>query len=319
MSAIEIQSLTKYYDDLLAVNRISFEVKKKEVFGFLGPNGAGKTSTIRMLVGLSKPSNGTATVAGYSIIDDIVEVKCRVGLVPESSNLYDELTVWDNLLFMSQLYHIPKKERTNRIGEVLHSFDLMDRKATKFGKLSKGLKRRVVIAASLVHEPEILFLDEPTAGLDVVSAYTLRQYIEQLGSQNTTVFLTTHYIEEADRLCDRIAILVRGEIVILDTPEEIKKRVNKQSVIRAELSKPPAGSLLQGLQDIGILDIDGRFINLQVADISASLSTLFDITTREGVAVEAVETGRPTLEEAFVKLTGMSQEKMHVENGGNKK
>ena len=319
MPAIEIQSLTKYYDDLLAVNRISFEVKKKEIFGFLGPNGAGKTSTIRMLVGLSKPSGGTATVAGYSIIDDIVEVKRRVGLVPEISNLYDELTVWDNLLFMSQLYHIPKQERSSRISEVLHSFDLMDRKTTKFGKLSKGLKRRVVIAASLVHEPEILFLDEPTVGLDVVSAYTLRQYIEQLGSQNTTVFLTTHYIEEADRLCDRIAILVKGEIVVLDTPEEIKRQVKTQSVIRAELSKPPAGLLIQGLQDIGTLDIDGRFINLQVADISDSLNALFSLTNREGVAVEAVETGRPTLEEAFVKLTGMTRERMHVEKGGNKK
>ena len=138
MPAIEIQSLTKYYDDLLAVNRISFEVKKKEIFGFLGPNGAGKTSTIRMLVGLSKPSGGTATVAGYSIIDDIVEVKRRVGLVPEISNLYDELTVWDNLLFMSQLYHIPKQERSSRISEVLHSFDLMDRKTTKFGILGRG-------------------------------------------------------------------------------------------------------------------------------------------------------------------------------------
>jgi ABC-2 type transport system ATP-binding protein len=319
MFAIEIDRLTKYYDDLLAVDDISFEVNKGEVFGFLGPNGAGKTSTIRMLVGLSTPSNGTATVAGYSINDNIVEVKRRVGLVPEVSNLYDELSVWDNLLFMSQLYHIPRRERPSRVSAVLQSFDLMQRKTTKFGKLSKGLKRRVVIAASLVHDPEILFLDEPTVGLDVVSAHSLREYIERLGTQGTTVFLTTHYIEEADRLCDRIAILVQGKIVVLDTPEKIKKRVRAQSIIRAELSQVPDGSLLQGLSELGELEHEGRFIRLQVSDTRESLSALFNLASREGVAVESLETGRPTLEEAFVELTGMSTDKIRAEKGGAQK
>jgi ABC-2 type transport system ATP-binding protein len=316
MLAIEIDGLTKYYDDLLAVDDISFEVNKGEVFGFLGPNGAGKTSTIRMLVGLSTPSSGTATVAGYSITDDIVEVKRRVGLVPEVSNLYDELSVWDNLLFMSQLYHIPRGERSRRVNDVLQSFDLIERKTTKFGKLSKGLKRRVVIAASLVHDPEILFLDEPTVGLDVVSARSLREYIERLGTQGTTVFLTTHYIDEADHLCDRIAILVQGKIVVLDTPEEIKKRVRAQSVIRAELSQVPDPSLLQGLSEFGEVEHEGRSVRLQVDDTSASLGALFNLASREGISVLALETGRPTLEEAFVELTGMPTDKMRVEKGG---
>lgn len=316
MAAIEINRLSKYYDGLLAVDGISFEVSRGEVFGFLGPNGAGKTSTIRMLVGLSKPSDGTAMVAGYSITDNIVEVKRRVGLVPEVSNLYDELSVWDNLLFMSQLYHVPRHERPGRVSEVLQSFDLIDRKLTKFGKLSKGLKRRVVIAASLVHEPEVLFLDEPTVGLDVVSAHSLREYIERLGTQETTVFLTTHYIEEADRLCDRIAIIVQGKIVVLDKPEEIKKRVRAQSIIRAELSRVPDGSLLQGLSELGELEFEGRSIRLQVEKTGESLSALFNLATQEGVSVEALETGRPTLEEAFVELTGMSTDRLHAEKGG---
>ncbi len=319
MAAIEINRLSKYYDGLLAVDGISFEVSRGEVFGFLGPNGAGKTSTIRMLVGLSKPSDGTAMVAGYSITDNIVEVKRRVGLVPEVSNLYDELSVWDNLLFMSQLYHVPRHERPGRVNEVLQSFDLIDRKLTKFGKLSKGLKRRVVIAASLVHEPEVLFLDEPTVGLDVVSAHSLREYIERLGTQETTVFLTTHYIEEADRLCDRIAIIVQGKIVVLDKPEEIKKRVRAQSIIRAELSRVPDGSLLQGLRELGELEFEGRSIRLQVEKTGESLSALFNLATQEGVSVEALETGRPTLEEAFVELTGMSTDRLHAEKGGAQK
>jgi ABC-2 type transport system ATP-binding protein len=319
MPAIEIDGLTKYYNDFLAVDGISFEVNRGEVFGFLGPNGAGKTSTIRMLVGLSSPTSGTAMVAGYSITDNIVEVKRRVGLVPEVSNLYDELSVWDNLLFMSQLYHVPRHERTNRATEVLQSFDLVERKTTKFGKLSKGLKRRVVIAASLIHGPEILFLDEPTVGLDVVSAHTLREYIERLGTQDTTVFLTTHYIEEADRLCDRIAILVQGKIVILDTPEEIKKRVRAKSIIRAELSQVPVGSLLQGLSELGELEHEGRFIRLQVNETSVALSALFSLASHQGVSVESLETGRPTLEEAFVELTGMPTDRLRAEKGGLQK
>jgi len=319
MPAIEINGLTKYYDDLLAVDGISFEVDKGEVFGFLGPNGAGKTTTIRMLVGLSRPSNGTATVAGYSITDNIVEVKRRVGLVPEVSNLYDELSVWDNLLFMSQLYHVPRHERTSRIEEVLQSFDLMSRKGTKFGKLSKGLKRRVVIAASLVHAPEILFLDEPTVGLDVVSAHSLREYIERLGTHDTTVFLTTHYIEEADRLCDRIAIIVQGKIVVLDTPEDIKKRVHAQPIIWAELSRVPDGSLLHGLNKLGQLEHEGRFIHLRVENLGESLSVLINLASRAGVSVEALETGRPTLEEVFMELTGMSPDRMRAEKGGSRK
>jgi ABC-2 type transport system ATP-binding protein len=316
MAAIEIDQLTKYYDGLLAVDGISFNVNKGEVFGFLGPNGAGKTSTIRMLVGLSRPNSGRAMVAGHSITDDIVEVKRRVGLVPEVSNLYDELSVWDNLVFMAQLYHVPRYDRTGRVEEILQSFDLLERKATKFGKLSKGLKRRVVISASLVHDPEILFLDEPTVGLDVASAHSLREYIEQLGTGDTTVFLTTHYIEEADHLCDRIAILVQGRIVVLDTPEEIKKQVRAQSVIRAKLSRVPDGSLLQGLRTLGELEVEGRTISLKVEKTSESLNGLFGLASREGVSVEALETGQPTLEEAFVELTGMSTDKMRREKGG---
>jgi ABC-2 type transport system ATP-binding protein len=316
MSDIVVRQLTKYYGELLAVDSISFDVNKGEVFGFLGPNGAGKTSTIRMLVGLSKPSNGTAVVAGHSITDDITEVKRHVGLVPEVSNLYDELSVWDNLLFMAQLYSVPKHKRAERIEDVLKSFDLTSRKTSRFGKLSKGLKRRVVIAASLIHEPDVLFLDEPTVGLDVVSAHTLRGYVERLGKNNTTVFLTTHYIEEADNLCDRIAILVSGKLVAVDTPAKIKNRVRVQPVIRAELSHMPDKPLRDKLSSLGQLEYEGRVIRLAVDDVSEALSAFMNITSNAGVSVRMLETGRPTLEDAFVELTGVLPDIIRAEKGG---
>ncbi len=317
--AIEAIGLTKAYDDLLAVDDISFNVSRGEVFGFLGPNGAGKTTTIRMLVGLTAPNKGTAMVAGHSITDDIVEVKRRVGVVPEVSNLYDELSVWDNLLFMSRLYHVPKQVRQERIDDILQSFDLQSRRRMKFGKLSKGLKRRVVIAAALVHSPEIVFMDEPTVGLDVVSAHALREFIEMLSAEDTTVFLTTHYIEEADRLCNRIAILMQGKIVATDTPEDIKKQVAAQPIIRAELSNLPDKALLSKLNELGDLWHEGRIIRLQVENPSESLDLVIRTICGAGLSVEALETGRPSLEEAFVEITGMSPDRMRAEKGGGKR
>jgi ABC-2 type transport system ATP-binding protein len=313
MSAIEIAGLTKYYGTLLAVDDISFDVRQGEVFGFLGPNGAGKTTTIRMLVGLLRPSSGTAKVAGYDITNEIVNVKRHVGVVPERSNLYDELSVWDNLEFMSQLYHVPRQERASRIEDVLQSLDLFPRKEMKFGQLSKGLKRRVVIAASLVHKPEILFLDEPTVGLDVESARSLRRYIEHLRTQDTTVFLTTHYIEEADRLCDRIALLVDGKIVVLDTPENIKKRIQHGCIIRAELSAAPNEVLLHELETLGNLEQDGQSVTLQVQNLGRSLSSLVSSVSNAGISVETLETKKPTLEDALLELTGVSPERMRAE------
>ena len=224
-ASIKTVDLTKSFGDLVAVDHVNFEVGVGEVFGFLGPNGAGKTTTIRMLVGLTPPSEGTATVAGYDILEDIVEVKRRVGVVPETSNLYDELSVWDNLLFASRLYHVPRRDRADRIKGLLETFHLRERRDTPFGRLSRGLKRRVVIAAALVHQPRIVFMDEPTAGLDVMSALSLRKFIGELRLEDTTVFLTTHYIEEADQLSDRVAIIVEGKIVTVDTPENIKSSV----------------------------------------------------------------------------------------------
>lgn len=311
--AVAVENLTKYYDDLLAVDHISFSVRGGEVFGFLGPNGAGKTTTIRMLVGLTTPSEGTATVAGYDIREEIVEVKRRVGVVPETSNLYDELSVWDNLLFASRLYHVPRRERADRIRSLLETFHLWDRQDTKFGRLSRGLKRRVVIAAALVHQPEIVFMDEPTAGLDVVSALSLRKFIAGLRLEDTTVFLTTHYIEEADQLSDQVAIIVNGKIMTVDTPEKIKSAFRGTPVIEARLSIEPDTSMIRELRDLGEVDLKEREIKISTRDVTAALESLVHLASQRDMEIEYVNTSGPTLEDAFVRLTGVSPDVMRAE------
>ena len=307
-------NLTKEYDGLLAVDHVSFEVNRGEVFGFLGPNGAGKTSTIRMLVGLTEPSEGSASVAGYDIRKEIVEVKRRVGVVPETSNLYDELTAGENLLFASQLYNVPRGERPNRIKELLERFHLTDRRDTKFGKLSRGLKRRVVIAAALVHRPEIIFMDEPTTGLDVVSARSLRKYIQELQKEGTTVFLTTHYIEEADQLADRIALIVKGNIVTVDTPERIKDKVKGTPIVEAVLSREPNKLMIKKLRELGSVDWDERRISITTGNVMVALESLIHLAKQEDLEVQHIQTLRPSLEDAFVELTGVSAESMMSEN-----
>ena len=313
LTSIEVENLTKRYDDTLAVDHISFSVRRGEVFGFLGPNGAGKTTTMKMLTGLTAPTEGTASVAGFDILDDIVEVKRRVGLVPESSNLYDELTVWDNLLFASQLYHVPRGERGERIDALLETFNIQERRNTKFGKLSKGLKRRVVIAAALVHRPEVLIMDEPTSGLDVVSARSLRRFVEGLRTEETTVILTTHYIEEADQLSDRIAIMVKGNLVTVDTPEKIKQSVRGTPVTEALLSGDPDAPMIHELEDLGSVECTDRMVRVETEDVQEAIEALIRLSSQRGIRVEEVNTLRPSLEDAFVELTGVSSEAMSTE------
>jgi ABC-2 type transport system ATP-binding protein len=312
MDAINVTNLSKNWDKTKAVDEIRFQVKQGEIFGFLGPNGAGKTTTIKMLVGLTKPSSGTAMVAGYDIINDIRLVKQCIGVVPESSNLYDELTVSDNLKFVSKLYHVKAGEREKRIKELLELFQLTEYKDRRFAKLSKGIKRRVVLAAALVHNPEIIFLDEPTSGLDVISARRLREIILDLSGQGVTIFLTTHYIEEAGHLCDRIALLVKGKIVIIDTPEGLKKMVQDASILRVIYQGVLNERFLAKIQCENVSTID-RELSIHTKDINASLKSLQRIVEEQSIVIEGIETIKPKLEDAFIQLTGLSLDSMHIE------
>ncbi len=199
--AIEVAGLTKYYGKLTAVDHISFEVKKGEIFGFLGPNGAGKTTTIRMLTGLAKPSEGTAKIFGHDIQSETVSAKRCMGIVPEISNVYDDLSAWDNMMFTGELYQVSKAEKEKRAKELLSLFGLYDRRIDKVKGFSKGMKRRVTIDMGLITNPQLLFLDEPTSGLDVQSTLMIKDIVRGLDQKGVTVFLTTHNIEEANRRC----------------------------------------------------------------------------------------------------------------------
>ena len=218
MKAIEVQNLTRNYNGLRAVDGISFSVEPGEIFGFLGPNGAGKTTTIRMLTGQLLPSSGTAKVAGYDVVSERQQLKPRIGVVFDCQNLYERMSARENLVFSARLYRV----RKSRVDEVLAQVGLTERSGDKIQKYSNGMKQRVLIARALLHKPEVLFLDEPTRGLDPHIARDIRSLVNRLAKDGMTVFLTTHYMEEADQLCQRVAFLDRGGIVALDAPEKLK-------------------------------------------------------------------------------------------------
>jgi ABC-2 type transport system ATP-binding protein len=218
MNAIEVEYLSRDYNGLRAVNELSFSVAPGEIFGFLGPNGAGKTTTIKMLTGQLRPTSGSARVAGYDVVSQRAELKPRIGVVFEHQNLYERLSGRDNLLFSARLYNVDKQ----RVDHVLQQVGLVDKAGQRVKKYSNGMKQRLLIARALLHQPQVIFLDEPTKGLDPGVARALRNLVSDLGAGGVTVFLTTHYMEEADRLCERVAILEQGQIVALDTPDRLK-------------------------------------------------------------------------------------------------
>ncbi len=218
MNAIEIHNLTKKYDHLLAVDGISFNVLPGEIFGYLGPNGAGKTTTIRMLTGQLRPTSGQASVLGCDVVEDREKLKPQIGVVSDSQNLYERMSGRDNLRFFARLYGVSKR----RVDEVIALVGLSGRQKDKVETYSNGMKQRLVIGRALLHKPKVLFLDEPTRGLDPNVAREIRTLVLQLAGEGMTVFLTTHYMEEADTLSSRVAIIHQGKIVALDTPEKLK-------------------------------------------------------------------------------------------------
>ena len=320
-NAIEVRDLTKRYGEILAVDNITLDVKGGEIFGFLGPNGAGKTTTIRMLIGLCRPTAGTARIFGLDITSEIVEIKKRIGVVPEVSNLYDELSAFNNLLFMTQLYGIPRSQRRARAEELLKTFGLYERKDHLFGTFSRGMKRALTIAAGLIHNPKILFLDEPTVDLDVVAARNLRGLIGNLRKQGVTVFLTTHYLEEADLLCDRIAILVKGKIVKIDTPEMLKTVAEEEPIIEVSFKKMHpqiVEGLSERLPESRVVAVGHNKVRIYGGVSAEVLETVLEYAKGNDVLIEEVNSIKPSLEDAFIKITGLSPSIMAAEKGGGR-
>ncbi len=315
MHAITITGLTKRFADIQAVSGIDFSVDKGELFGFLGPNGAGKTTTINMLTGLARPDSGMIHIGGIDCTKTPRAAQHLIGVVPDESNLYPELTGFDNLCFCAALYGMGRSERQSRARELLSTFDLTKAAERKFGGYSKGMKRKLTIAAGIIHNPKILFLDEPTTGIDVASARQLRQLINDLHENGTTIFLTTHYIEEAERLCDRIAFIMSGRIVRIDTVSNLVQPIREKHVIQIACSNhlddlpERLGKTFPGLEFIipqqGVIRVE--------ADEPVRVGPLIRILEDQGVEVTEARKIRPSLEDVFIKITGVAAETMRKE------
>lgn len=320
MHIIEAQNLTKNFGDFQAVKGIDFFMERGEVFGFLGPNGAGKTTTINMLTGLAKPSGGTLTIAGMDGIKDIKKVQGRIGIVPDESNLYDDLSGFDNLVFCASLYGMRKKKREARARELLAQFSLADTGDRPFKAFSKGMKRKLTIAAGIIHDPEILFLDEPTTGIDVESARQIRQLIASLHAGGTTIFLTTHYIEDAERLCDRIGFIVGGNIVNVSTVRELIREAQKEHVMQFSVDDAPdtlKDDLLNAFADISNAEQTDHTITLHSKE-PLELMPFMEFFGSRQIKVHEARLVKPSLEDVFVKITGIELARLKKEKEGKK-
>ncbi len=293
--AIVAENLTKRYGDFTAVDGISFKVKKGEIYALLGPNGAGKTTTVRMLTTLTSITSGDAWVNGYSVREERLMVKKSIGLVPDVSNLYDELTVEENLRFTAKLYGAPME----RVGELIKEFNLPAKR--KFGKLSSGFKRRTTITAALVHEPDVLFMDEPTSNLDIRSAKAVRALVRALNLKGMTVFITTHNMIDAELLPQRIAIIERGRIVAEGKRGELKRLVGKGVIVRFSV-EPLSSTLLKALEGYSPTFDEGR-ISVVVDDADDFLEFLFELRKELGFRITYLSTELPSIEDVFMEFT----------------
>ncbi|MEM5879345.1 MAG: ATP-binding cassette domain-containing protein [Candidatus Aenigmatarchaeota archaeon] len=304
MFAIETFNLTKDFNGLRAVNNVGIQINQGEIFGLLGPNGAGKTTFISMLCTILKPTSGTAKVNGFDIIKEKDQVRKSIGIVFQDPSLEDRLTARENLEMHAGLYGVPKAERKKRIDEVLELVGLAERQHEIVRKFSGGMKRRLEIARGLIHYPKVLFLDEPTLGLDPQTREHIWDYIKKLAEkENITILLTTHYMEEADFLCNRVAIIDRGEIKVLDTPENLKKSL-EGDVITLEVEKGGNFEKIREFEEVKNFHMLGGKIHITVKDGDKFAPKLLSFAEKEGIKVNSINIRKPTLEDVFLHYTG---------------
>jgi ABC-2 type transport system ATP-binding protein len=321
---INVAGLIKRYGEVVAVNDISFQVSNSELFGFLGPNGAGKTTTINLLTGLARLDAGTINIGGIDCTNNPKAAQHLVGVVPDESNLYPELTGFENLTFCAALYGMRKNERQTRARELLDTFGLTDAANRKFAGYSKGMKRKLTFAAGIIHQPPILFLDEPTTGIDVASARQVRQIIAGLHRKGTTVFLTTHYIEEAERLCERIAFIVKGRIVQTDRTIDLLQPVQGKNVLLLSVSDPGANlseAMASAFPQYQFQSATQGQIRVESAE-PVSVGPIARFLEERGIQLTEARRHLPSLEDVFVQVTGieaglMLREKEKAGGGGN--
>jgi ABC-2 type transport system ATP-binding protein len=294
--------LQKTMDIIRAVDEISFEVRKGEIFGFLGPNGAGKTTTIRMMTGVLRPTEGEIKILGLDAWKNQIAVKQMTGNVPEMANVYFSFSGWENLMFVGELYGISKKERVTKAESLLKKFDLYEKRTLKTKKYSKGMKQRLLLCMALITNPQILFLDEPTAGLDVQSSKIIKDLIREYNERGVTVFLTTHDMDVANELCDRIAIINHGKIISLDTPENLKKLTQDYQAIDLQFVDGVNKQEIKNLRNIREVQETQEGVHVIVEDIHESICELVDYIITQNVKIKQLSTHQPKLEEAFLKI-----------------
>ena len=302
MNSIKVENLTMKFNDFAAVDNISFVVKSGELFGLLGPNGAGKTTIIRMLTGIFKPTSGNAYIGEYDIQKNPLEAKQLMGIVPEMANAYIDLSAVRNLTLMGELYGIKKKEMIEKADNLLKLFGLYEKRHQKVKTFSKGMRQRLIVAMGLMNNPELLFLDEPTSGLDVVSVRLIRDLIRKFNEKGTTIILTTHNIEEANQLCDRVAIINHGKIVAIDRPEKLRHTFQSTASIEVAFNREVRAEELLFDEVLEVKKI-GDKLRLYSENAEEVIQMLIKYSQSSGSKIISINTLSPNLEDVFVKLT----------------
>jgi ABC-2 type transport system ATP-binding protein len=306
---ISVEHLSKQFGDFTAVDDITFDVKKGEIFGLLGPNGAGKTTTLRILSTLARPTRGTAVIGGYDVVKQDTEVRKLIGIVSEKMIMYDRLTARENLWFFGSLFDMPADLLNQRIDELLSLVQLTKWKNSQVGTFSTGMRQRMNVVRALLNMPQVLFLDEPTLGLDPQSSVEIRDFVKKLNRENgTTIIVTTHTMVDADILCDRIGIIDRGKVVALDTSDNLKKTVSggNGTILRLDISNlsPDILTSVQSLSCVESVSQDNSTHVRLIAKGEDAFDNIIDAVRQNGGKIASIETQQPTLEDVFLHITG---------------
>ncbi|OQY06122.1 MAG: ABC transporter ATP-binding protein [Desulfobacteraceae bacterium 4572_123] len=303
-AVIEAKNLTRKFGHLIAVDHVKFKVYQGEIFGFLGPNGAGKTTTVRMLTGVINPTKGTATIQGHDISKEPLLSRTHIAVVPEEANVYLDLSVWQNLMLMAQLYGVSRHRRLRKANRLLDALGLVEKKEQKARVLSKGLRQRLMLCAALVTDPEVLFLDEPTNGLDVQSARLIRRTVRDMNLSGLTVFLTTHNMSEAGELCSRVAIMDKGCIVAIDSPEKLRSTISSSQYVEVRF----AGAALKhkelsSLPGVSQVNMENGTFRLYTKSPGHVLTEVVRMVDKKGLELEELSNCKPSLEDVFLHFT----------------
>ena len=308
MEIVNVKNLSKVFDkEIVAVDNVSFQVKKGEIFGFLGPNGAGKTTTIKILTTLLQPTKGQVNIATFDVVKNPDEVRSSIGIVPQALTLDDDLKGMTNLLLSAKLYHVPDKIAKERANELLELVGLKDAAGRDVSTYSGGMRKRLELIIGLIHNPKVLFLDEPTLGLDIQTRSVIWDYLKKLNKENgLTIFITTHYLEEADLLCDRIAIIDQGKVLIEDTPSNLKQKLGGDIIEISVDNHVKAKELISELDYVEKIDIVGEKLRIKAEKGNEALPLLLEIYKVNNIKVKTVSLSRPSLDEVFLEYTGKS-------------